>query len=36
MLIAALDTQGMLYIQEKGENGRLMRLKAMDSGEVHW
>ena len=36
VLIALLNTQGELLIQEKGENGRLMRVQAMASGEVKW
>lgn len=36
VLIAALDTQGKLLIQEKGEKGRLMSLKVIDSSEVRW
>ena len=36
VLIAALDTQGKLLIQEKGEKGRLMSLKVIDSSEVKW
>lgn len=36
VLLAALDTQGNLLVQEKGEEGRLMTLKAIEPGEVRW
>ena len=36
VLVAALDTQGMLLVQEKGENGRLLHLPVMGAGEVDW
>ena len=36
VLVALLDTQGMMLVQEKGENGRLMHIQAMNKGEVAW
>lgn len=36
VLVALLTTQGMLLIQEKGENGRLLHVPAMKSEEVKW
>ena len=36
MLIALLNTQGELLIQEKGKSGRLIRVQAMPAGEVRW
>ncbi|MBQ7785058.1 MAG: DUF421 domain-containing protein [Clostridia bacterium] len=36
VLVALLNTQGILLVQEKGKNGRLMHLPAMSSGEVMW
>lgn len=37
VLIAALDTQGALLVQEKGENGRLFTVEsAIDKAKVRW
>lgn len=36
VLVALLDTQGMLLVQEKGEGGRLLHIQAMAPGEVNW
>lgn len=36
VLMAALDTQGSLLVQEKGEDGRLLTLDAIQPGEVRW
>ena len=36
VLIALLNTQGELLIQEKGKSGRLIRVQAMPAGEVRW
>ena len=36
VLIAALDTQGKLLVQEKGDQGRLLSLKVLDGCEVKW
>ncbi len=36
VLIALLDTQGELLVQEKGKNGRMIRVQAMPAGEVRW
>ncbi|MBQ4608496.1 MAG: DUF421 domain-containing protein [Clostridia bacterium] len=36
VLVALLDTQGELLVQEKGESGRLMRIQAMQPDEVRW
>jgi len=36
VLIALLNTQGELLIQEKGENGRMLNLSAMKESEVKW
>ena len=36
VLIATLDTQGSLLVQEKGGDGRLMTLPVMKSGQVRW
>lgn len=36
VLIAALDTQGKLLVQEKGENGRLIALDAVPQEKVRW
>ena len=36
VLIATLDTQGSLLVQEKGSEGRLMTLPVMKSGQVRW
>ena len=36
VLIAALDTQGNLLLQEKGEGGRLMTIKVLGGSEVKW
>lgn len=36
VLIALLTTQGILLVQEKGENGRLIHIPALDEKEVAW
>ena len=36
VLIAALDTQGKLLLQEKGERGRIMSLEVLNGSEVKW
>ena len=36
VLIAALDTQGKLLLQEKGDRGRLMSLEVLNGSEVKW
>lgn len=36
VLVALLSTQGVLLIQEKGENGRLLHIPAMNAQEVAW
>lgn len=36
VLIAALDTQGMLLVQEKGDGGRLLHIDAIDPKQVRW
>ena len=36
VLIAALDTQGVLLVQEKGESGRLLTIEALDKEKVRW
>ena len=36
VLVALLNTQGVLLIQEKGERGRLLKLQAMKPDEVVW
>ena len=36
VLLAALDTQGKLLIQEKGEGGRLLSIEVIDGSEVGW
>lgn len=36
VLIALLSTQGELLIQEKGKNGRVLRVQAMTVDEVRW
>lgn len=36
VLVAALDTQGNLFVQEKGENGRRLSIKAIERDEVSW
>ena len=36
VLIAALDTQGKLLIQEKGEDGRLLSLDVLEADQVRW
>ena len=36
VLLAALDTQGTLLVQEKGENGRLLRIPAVPPEKVRW
>ena len=36
VLIALLTTQGILLVQEKGENGRLIHIPALKEQEVAW
>lgn len=36
VLVALLNTQGMLLIQEKGKEGRLLHLQALSADEVKW
>ncbi|MBQ2990739.1 MAG: DUF421 domain-containing protein [Clostridia bacterium] len=36
VLVALLNTQGMLLIQEKGKDGRLMYLRALEADDVKW
>ena len=36
VLVAALDTQGGLFVQEKGEDGRRLMLQAIKPEEVRW
>ena len=36
VLLAALDTQGTLLVQEKGGNGRLLRIPAVPPERVRW
>lgn len=36
VLAALLDTRGRLLIQEKGKNGRLLKLQVMKPNEVRW
>lgn len=36
VLLAALDTQGALLVQEKGENGRLLTIDAIAPEKVRW
>lgn len=36
VLVAALDTQGQLFVQEKGEDGRLLTIPAIRPEEVRW
>ena len=36
VLVALLDTQGMLLVQENGQSGRLLKIKAMKPEEVKW
>lgn len=36
VLVALLDTQGNLLIQEKGESGRIIRAKVLEPDEVRW
>jgi len=36
VLIAALDTQGMLLVQEKGNTGHLLQLPVLTREEVRW
>ena len=36
VLIAALDTQGKLLVQEKGDQGRLISLQVLEASEVKW
>ncbi|MBR4038871.1 MAG: DUF421 domain-containing protein [Clostridia bacterium] len=36
VLVALLNTQGVLLVQEKGENGRLLNIPALKPEEVMW
>ena len=36
VLVALLNTQGVLLVQEKGEKGRLLNIPAMKPEEVNW
>ena len=36
VLIATLDTQGSLLVQEKGEEGRLLTFNVIEPGQVRW
>ena len=36
VLLAALDTQGMLLVQERGEAGRLLTIPAVGEDKVRW
>ena len=36
VLVALLNTQGVLLVQEKGENGRRLYIRAMPEDEVNW
>ena len=36
VLLAALDTQGMLLVQERGEAGRLLTIPAVSEDKVRW
>ena len=36
VLLAALDTQGMLLVQERGETGRLLTIPAVSEYKVRW
>ena len=36
VLIATLDTQGSLLVQEKGGDGRLLTLDMLKPGQVRW
>ena len=36
VLIATLDTQGSLLVQEKGGEGRLLTFNAIEPGQVRW
>jgi len=36
VLIALLNTQGVLLVQEKGENGRLLNIPVLEPKEVAW
>ena len=36
VLVALLDTQGKLLVQEKGEEGRLLNISVMKASEVKW
>ena len=36
LLLAALDTQGTLLVQEKGAQGRLLRIPAIEPVKVRW
>ncbi len=36
VLIATLDTQGSLLVQEKGDDGRLLTLDVIEPGQVRW
>ena len=36
VLVALLNTQGVLLVQEKGKEGRLMHIPVLREGEVNW
>lgn len=36
VLLASLDTQGKLWVQGKGQNGKMHLIQAMDAGNVRW
>ena len=36
VLLAALDTQGVLLVQERGETGRLLTIQAVGEDKVRW
>ena len=36
VLIATLDTQGCLLVQERGGDGRLLTLSVLKPGQVRW
>ncbi|MBP3657487.1 MAG: DUF421 domain-containing protein [Clostridia bacterium] len=36
VLVAALDTQGMLLVQEKGDDGRVLHMRLLEQDEVRW
>ena len=36
VLLAALDTQGVLLVQERGDAGRLLTIPAVSEDKVRW